>query len=204
MSKVLDKVRPSQKYSAFNKVGPLKIKLSDLVVVSTNPGKIKEINLILGTNHKVSTIDIQEIQSLDLDEVITSKAKAAFEKLKKPVLVTDVSLEIEALGGLPGPFVKYFLKTLGPEKTVSLIKGRSTKTKVTDAIAVYDGKGLKIFKGIIYGSLTKKARGKLGFGFDKVFIPNGFKKTYAEMSASEKNKISHRAKALKKLKKYLT
>lgn len=178
--------------------------LKDLVVVTSNKNKLAEINEILGTNHKVSTIDIQEIQSLDLDEVITSKAKAAFEKLKKPVLVTDVSLEIEALGGLPGPFAKFFLNTLGAEKTVKLIKGKLTNTKVTDAVAIYDGKNLKIFKGTIPGYLVSKPRGKQGFGFDVVFIPKGHKKTYAEMTTKEKNKISHRAKALKKLKKYLT
>ena len=178
-------------------------KLSDLVVVTSNSGKLQEINEILGTNHKVSTIDIPEIQSLDRSQVIASKAKAAYQKIKKPVLVTDVSLEIGSLGGLPGPFVKFFLKTLGAEKTASLIKGKNTKTKVTDAIAIYDGKTLKIFKGIVYGHLVPKSRGKHGFGFDFVFIPLGHTKTYSQMSPAEKNKISHRALALKKLKKYL-
>lgn len=180
-----------------------KIKISDLVVITSNKGKLSEINEILGTNHKVSTIDVPEIQSLDLDEVIIAKAKAAYEKIKKPVLVTDVSLEIKALNGLPGPFVKYFLMTLGAEKTVKLIKGKNTKTKVIDAVAIYDGRTLKVFKGEAYGHLIDKARGKHGFGFDFVFIPDGFSKTYAQMSPAEKNKISHRALALKKLKKYL-
>lgn len=180
-----------------------KIRSSDIVVVTSNKNKLEEINKILGTNHQASTLDIPEIQSLDLDEVITAKAKAAFEKIKKPVLVTDVSLEIEALGGLPGPFVKFFLNTIGAEKTVKLIKNKVTRTKVTDAVAIYDGKSLKIFKGTIHGRLVSKARGTQGFGFDVVFIPENHKKTYAEMTAKEKNKISHRAKALKKLKKYL-
>ncbi|MBI2598648.1 non-canonical purine NTP pyrophosphatase [Candidatus Curtissbacteria bacterium] len=181
-----------------------KFKLKDLVVVTSNSHKLQEINEILGTNHKVSKIDVPEIQSLDLDEVITAKAKAAYEKIKKPVLVTDVSLQIESLDGLPGPFVKYFLKTLGAEKTVSLIKSKNTRTKVTDALAIYDGRTLKIFKGMIHGHLVPKAKGNQGFGFDVVFVPNGFKKTYAQMSPVEKNKISHRALALKKLKKYLS
>ena len=180
-----------------------KIKLSDIVVVTSNPNKLREINEILGTNHQVSSLGIPEIQSLDLDEVITAKAEAAFEIIKKPVLVTDVSLEIEALGGLPGPFVKFFLNTLGAEGTVKLIKGKGTETKVTDAVAIYDGKSLKIFKGTIDGLMARKARGKQGFGFDVVFIPKGHKKTYAQMSPEEKNKISHRALALKKLKAFL-
>lgn len=180
-----------------------KIKLSEIVVVTSNKGKIAEINAILGTNHKVSTLDIPEIQSLDLDEVITSKAKAAYEKIKKPVLVTDVSLEIEGLNGLPGPFVKFFLKTLGEEKTVQLVKG-SRKTKVTDAVAIYDGKTLKVFRGTVWGRVIPKSKGTQGFGFDFVFIPDGYNKTYSQMPTALKNKISHRAEALKKLKKYLS
>lgn len=180
-----------------------KLKLSDIVVVTSNKGKIAEINAILGTNHKISTIDVPEIQSLDLDEVITAKAKSAYEKIKKPVLVTDVSLEIEGLNGLPGPFVKFFLKTLGEEKTVKLVKG-SKKTKVTDAVAIYDGKTLKIFKGVVWGKVIPKSKGTNGFGFDFVFIPDGYHKTYSQMPTALKNKISHRAKALEKLKAYLT
>lgn len=180
-----------------------KIKLKDLVVVTSNEGKVSEINAILGTNHKVSAIDVPEIQSLNLDEVITAKAKAAYEKIKKPILVGDVSMEIEALGSLPGPFVKYFLNTLGTVGTVALLKGKSTKTKVTDVVAIYDGKATKIFKGVIWGTLVPKDRGTNGFGFDKVFIPNGHTLTLAQMPSSLKNTISHRALALKKLKKYL-
>lgn len=180
-----------------------KIKLENLVVVTSNAGKIAEINDILGINHQISTIDIPEIQSLDLDVVIAAKAKAAYAKIKKPVLVTDVSLEIEGLGGLPGPFVKFFLKTLGEEKTVQLIKG-SKRTKVTDAVAIYDGKTLKIFKGTVWGKVVPKSRGKNGFGFDFVFIPDGHNKTYSQMPTSLKNQISHRAEALKKLKVYLS
>lgn len=178
------------------------MKLSDLVVVTSNIGKAGEINDILGTNHQVSNIDIPEIQSLSLDEVITAKAKAAWQKIKKPVLVTDVSLEIAGLGGLPGPFVKFFLKTLGAEETVQLVKG-SRRTKVTDAVAIYDGKILKIFKGTIWGKVIPIAKGNNGFGFDFVFIPNGCYQTYAQMPQSLKNKISHRARALQKLKRYL-
>lgn len=181
-----------------------KLKLSDLVIVTSSPHKLAEIDEILGTNHKVSRIDIPEIQSLNLDEVIRDKAQKAYQILKKPVLVEDISFEMKALNGLPATFIKFFLKTLGTEGTVALTYGKDTKTKVTAAVAIYDGKSLKIFKGSIWGTLSKKDRGKYGFGFDKVFIPNGASLTLAQMPPSVKNKISHRAKALMKLKKYLT
>jgi len=180
-----------------------KLKLFDLVVVTSSPDKLAEINEILGTNHKVSKVDIPEIQSLDLDEVIENKAKSAYQKIKKPVLVEDVSFEIKAFGGLPGTFIKFFLKTLGTEGTVAFVKGEDTTTKVTAAVAIYDGKNLKIFKGTIYGTLSPRDRGEYGFGFDKVFIPKGYNKTLAQMPPSLKNKISHRAKVLGMVKKYL-
>ena len=145
-----------------------------------------------------------EIQSLDLDEVIIHKVKSAYAKIKKPVLVEDISLEIKVLKGLPGTFIKFFLKTLGTEGTVALVKGKKTDTKVTASAAIFDGKNLKIFKGSILGTLSPKNRGENGFGFDKVFIPRGYKKTYAQMPQSLKNKISHRGKVLKKVKLYLT
>lgn len=179
-----------------------KTKLEDLVVVTSNSNKLTEINQILGTDHKVSTIDIPEIQSLDLDEVISAKAKAAYEKLKKPVLVEDVSLEIKALKHLPGTFVKFFLNTLSTEGTVKLLGRNKTDTKIIGAAAIFDGRDLKIFKGTVYGTLSSKDKGSNGFGFDKVFIPKGYTKTFAQMPPELKNKISHRALALKKVKNY--
>jgi len=180
-----------------------KLKLSDLVVVTSSPDKLAEINEILGTNHKVSKLDIPEIQSLDLDEVISHKAKEAYKKIKKPILVEDVSFEVGALKGLPGTFIKFFLKTLGTEGTVALVEGKNTNTKVTTAAAIYDGKNLKVFEGTIYGTLSPKDKGRYGFGFDKVFIPKGYKQTLAQMPPSLKNKIAHRAKALRKVLAYL-
>lgn len=179
------------------------MKLKDLTVVTSNKNKLAEINSILGTNHRVSSVDVPEIQSLDLDEVITAKAKAAYAKIGKPVLVTDVSLEIEKLKGLPGTFVKFFIQTLGTTGTVRFLGKGIHKAKATDAVAIYDGKTLKIFKGTVVGTLASKDRGDAGFGFDKVFVPYGYKKTWAQLPDNVKNKISHRAKALRKLKKYL-
>lgn len=178
------------------------MRISDLTIVTTSKDKLAEINQILGTNHQVSKLDIPEIQSLDLNKVITNKAKAAFNLVKKPVLVEDISLEIKALKGLPGTFIKFFLHTLGTEGTVALVKGKKTDTKVTAAVAIYDGRKFKIFKGIVYGTLSPKNKGKHGFGFDKVFIPKGYNQTFGEMPSVLKNRISHRAIVLQKVKKY--
>lgn len=180
------------------------MRLSDLTIVTTNRNKLAEINEILGTNHTVSKLDIPEIQSIDLDEVITHKAEDTYKKVKKPILVEDISLEIKALNGLPGTFVKFFLQKLGTEGTVGLIGKSKTDTQVTAAVAIYDGQNLKIFKGTVRGTLSQKNRGEYGFGFDKVFIPEGYTQTYAQMPPALKNRISHRALALYKVKKFLS
>lgn len=177
--------------------------LDKIVFVTSNKNKAREIVEILGPNVKIRKLDIPEIQSLNIDEVITAKAKAAYQIVKKPVIVEDVSFEIEALGGLPGTFIKFFMQRLGTEGTVKLIGNAKSDTTVTATMAVYDGSRLKIVKGVDHGTLSKKDRGSSGFAFDHIFIPNGYKKTYAEMPQELKNKISHRAKALKQLKKYL-
>ena len=179
------------------------MKLSEITVVTTSADKLTEINQILGTNHKVSTVDIPEIQSLNLDEVITDKARKAYQIVKKPVLVEDISFEIKDLKNLPGTFIKFFLQTLGTEGTVALVRNNDTTTKVTAAVAIYNGKNLKIFKGEIWGTLSPRDRGHYGFGFDKIFIPKGYNQTLGEMPPSLKNQISHRAKALKKVKAFL-
>lgn len=182
----------------------MKVRLQDIVVVTSNKNKVSEINEILGTNHQVSKIDIPEIQSLDLNKVVTYKAKEAYRRIKKPVLVEDISFNIHALKGLPGPFVKFFMQTLGTEGTAKLVGKTKTDTTVVAAVAIYDGKELKIFKGEVLGTLSRENRGTSGFYFDRIFIPKGYKQTYAEMPPSLKNIISHRAKALRKLKKYLS
>ena len=181
----------------------IKDRLNKFIFVTSNKNKVREVTEILGSNIIIRELELTEIQSLDLDLVVSEKAKEAYAKIKKPVLVEDISLEIQALNGLPGTFVKFFLERLGTEGTVELVGKSKSDTTVTAAVAIYDGKILKIFKSTISGTLSKKDKGKNGFGFDKVFIPKGYKQTYAQMSSSLKNKISHRAKVLKKVKAYL-
>ncbi len=177
--------------------------LKDLTFVTSNKNKVREIGQILGPEVRIRELDISEIQSLDLDQVVSAKAKAAFQVVKKPVVVEDVSFEIEALNGLPGTFIKFFMQRLGSEKTACLVGHEKTNTTVTAAVALYDGIKLKIFKGVTHGTLSKKDRGTSGFAFDHIFIPKGHKKTFAEMNAELKNKISHRAKAFRKLKRFM-
>lgn len=169
-----------------------------LTLVSGNKGKLTEWQRILPTDIKleIHDVDIAEIQSLDPEEIVADKARRAYEQLQTPVIVEDVSAGIEKLGWLPGPFIKFFFKQLGEGALFTLAGKPGEPARVSCAIAYYDGKNLLTIKTENYGVVVEP-RGANGFGFDKVFIPNGSTKTYGEMTDEEKDAVSHRAKAIK-------
>lgn len=160
-------------------------------------------HLKIKVDHK--KLDIDEIQSLDLDEVVTKKAKAAYAIIKSPVLVEDVSLVYNALGRLPGPLIKWFLEELDNAGLCRLInhykKDRSAIARV--AFCYFDGNELKVFNAQIKGSIAAHPRGEKGFGWDPIFIPEGFNQTWAEMDEKDAGASSMRKVALEKFEKYL-
>jgi XTP/dITP diphosphohydrolase len=149
-------------------------------------------------------LDLKEIQSLDLEEVVKDKAERAYEIVKFPVLVEDVSLTFKELKSLPGPLIKWFLETLGNEgicKLASNFKSREALAEVK--FAVRDEKGVHTFTGSMAGAIADKPRGKTGFGWDPIFIPQGYTKTWAEMTDNEREKTSMRKIALGQLSIFL-
>ena len=144
--------------------------------------------------------DIPEIQSVDISKVVEDKVKRAYDMIKKPVIAEDTGLFCQDLQGLPGAFVKFFEKTIGYKKLCSLI-GRNRKAVARTAIGYCDGKVTKSFVGEIKGKIAPRPAGKAGFGWDAIFIPDGSKKTFGQMSAEEKNMISMRKVAIEKFKK---
>lgn len=175
-----------------------------LVFVTGNKEKAEEAKAILGIPVEIREIKhLSELQSMDMDEIVREKAKAAFEILKTPLIVDDVAFYIEAWKGFPGPFVRFMLpmEVEGILKTLENESNR--KVLLCCGIGYHDGHNVHVFVGKIKGKVSKEARGKRHFGFDPIFIPNGRKMTYAEMGFKEKNLVSHRAKALEMLKKFL-
>jgi non-canonical purine NTP pyrophosphatase (RdgB/HAM1 family) len=160
-------------------------------------------HLKIEVDHK--KLDIDEIQSLDLNEVVTKKAKSAYKILKSPVLVEDVSLIFNALGHLPGPLIKWFLEELDNSGLCRLInhynKDRSAVARV--AFCYYDGKESKVFDAEIKGKIAAHPRGEKGFGWDPIFIPDGYEQTWAEMDEKDAGASSMRKVALEKFEKYL-
>ena len=164
-----------------------------IYVVTGNPHKLASFERHLKDySFKSVDIDLPEIQSLDSHAIITDKVERAYDEVGKPVLVEDVSVALEALNGLPGPFIKFFEERMGPDAIFQLVTGKSLAATVTSTIGYYDGSKLIITQGVVHGTAVA-ARGENDWGFDACFLPDGQTKTYGEMTFAEKDAISHRS-----------
>ena len=170
--------------------------------VTSNYSKLKEFQEMLKMRLERFDADLDEIQAIDVEKVVEHKARQAYQLLKAPVIVEDTGLYCEGLGGLPGALTKWFEKALGNARIASLV-GRQRHAVARTAICYTQGREYHIFTGSVEGSIARSPRGKNGFGWDSIFVPRGKRKTFAQMTAQEKNTISMRRKALEKLKKFL-
>lgn len=149
-------------------------------------------------------LDLPEIQSLDLNAVVEDKARRAYGIIKSPVLVEDVSLSFTALQSLPGPLIKWFLEALGNDGLCTMLNTHHDRSAVAKvAFAVCDESGVHVFDGAVEGTIAPTPRGETNFGWDPIFIPNGYTKTWAEMTPNEKHETSMRKIALEKLTTFL-
>lgn len=173
-----------------------------MIFVTGNHQKLKEFEEILGFKLNHSDLDLDEIQSAEVEEVARHKAKQAYEILKQPVIVEDTGLYFEELNGLPGALIKMFVKKLPLDKICSLV-GENRKARAMTCICFFDGEEIKTFIGETEGEIAKEPRGTNGFGWDPIFIPRGYEKTFAELSDEEKTARFMRKEAIKKLKAHL-
>ncbi len=166
-----------------------------------NANKLREVNEILGRSLEQIAVELYEPQGLDVAEVIREKAEDAFHKTGKFVLVEDTALEFLAWNGLPGALIKWFLETVGNEGLLKMLVGVENRRAIAKtAVGFFDGNKSHVFVGEIEGMISKTVRGSGGFGWDPIFIPDGFDKSFAEMTSEEKNAVSMRRHALEKMK----
>lgn len=179
--------------------------MADIIFITGNQHKADYLAKWLGMPVAHRKVDLDEIQSLELREVVEDKARRAYEVVKKPVLVEDVALTFHALGRLPGTYIKWFLEELDTDGLCKILQGYDDRS-ATAAImyGVFDGQTFHFFDAAIPGQVAETPRGELGFGWNSVFIPDGSDKTYAEMTDDELKPFSHRAMAVAKLREFLT
>lgn len=172
-------------------------KSSDLFFVSSNENKYREAHEILagfGVSAGFICSSLEEIQSDSLREIAEKKARDAFERFGKPVIVEDDGLFIDGLGGFPGPFSSYVFQTIGNGGILRLLK-RDRKARFVSVISFCSGGVSKSFEAELFGSIADSPRGS-GWGYDPIFVPKDASRTFAELP--EKNSVSHRYRALKK------
>lgn len=187
----------------------------ELVFATNNQHKLKELQAILGD--KIRLLSLKDIGCFEeipeeqpsLEGNARQKALYVFEKYGYPCFADDTGLEIYALNGDPGVYSARFA---GPEKDANsnmekvlgrLEKINNRKARFRTVIALITGDQEELFEGIVEGEIITEKRGDSGFGYDPIFLPDGFDKTFAEMELADKNTISHRGRAVQKLIIYL-
>jgi inosine triphosphate pyrophosphatase len=159
-----------------------------VMFITSNPDKAAYLQKMLGVSVGHHKVDLDELQSMSLNEIVTHKVMQAYEITHSPVLVEDVSLGLDDFDGLPGPFIKYFVHSAGGLENLCRMADvlPSRKATASCVFGYYDGDRLELVRGELHGTIAEHPRGTNGFGWDAIFCPDGFEgKTRAELTASD-------------------
>lgn len=186
-----------------------------LYFASQNKNKIREISALLPDGNEVLGID--DVTSHELEETGDTLEANALQKAifvanatGHPAFADDTGLEVDALNGAPGVMsARYAGEEKSAEaniqKLMSELAGKSNRNaQFRTVIAYVNGNDQQLFEGKVEGKIIESPRGNEGFGYDPVFVPEGSNKTFAEMTLEEKNRFSHRARAVNRLVEFLT
>lgn len=186
--------------------------LKELVIASHNKGKIAEFEKMLAplgvkiySANDLNLPDVEET-GITFAENAILKAEALAKISGKPCLADDSGLCVDALGGRPGVYSARYAPNRDFDKAIVMLVNEIKESKSDDWSAHFScvlalkrpNKEIELFEGRVDGKIIEHRRGENGFGFDPVFVPDGYEKTFAEMSADDKKKISHRGRAVEK------
>ncbi len=151
--------------------------------------------MLLGEHLQSTALDLPELQTEDIEEIVRGKVRAAFTELQTPVLVEDVSYSLGALKNFPGTFIKFWEKGGMHEAIQPFLRENGDRSATaTCCIGYKDAEREIVVLGIVNGKNVERSEGE-GWGFDYYFMPDGFDQTFAQMGPEEKIKISHRHSA---------
>ena len=179
------------------------MKKDKIYFITGNKNKFLEVKAILPYVEQLE-LDLEEIQEIDAHKIIEAKMQEAKKHHKGNFIIEDTSLYLDCLNGLPGPLIKWFLQKLGNGGIYKIVeKFGDNKAEAKTLIGFSDNSGnIQFFQGIVKGEIVKPS-GETSFGWDPIFQPKGYKKTFQEMTKEEKNKISMRSMAVNRLKDFL-
>jgi XTP/dITP diphosphohydrolase len=189
--------------------------MKTLLFASTNINKLKEVQQITGEDYNIKGLreinflgEIPETQDT-IEGNALQKAQFLYERIKTNCFADDTGLEVEALNGAPGVHSARYAgeskdDTANVNKLLKELKGKTNrKARFKTVIALIFKDKEYTFEGIINGHIAEAPKGDSGFGYDPVFIPDNYDKSFAELDSEEKNRISHRALAVQKLADFL-
>ncbi len=171
--------------------------------ITGNKNKFAEVKAILPQIEQLD-IELPEIQELDSHKIIEAKLQAAFQHMQGEFIVEDTSLYFEGLNGFPGPLIKWLSQAIGNDGLVNLTQKLGNDQVVAKTIIGYakSPNEIHFFEGEVWGKIVP-ITAESTFGWDPIFVPEGYEKSFAEMTADEKGEISMRQLAANKLKEYL-
>ena len=176
--------------------------------VTTNEGKFKEVfDRLLGRGIRIEHLDrsYPEIQADSLEKIVRFGATVLDDEVRGDYLIDDSGLFVDALNGFPGPYSAYAYKRIGSKGILRLLEGVRVRAATFETVFLLrKGGEHHAFRGECRGTIADAERGKGGFGYDPIFIPEGEARTFAEMSLKEKNLYSHRSRAVDALLEFLT
>lgn len=177
--------------------------MKQVTFITGNQSKADYLAKYLGHPIAHKKVDQDELQSLDLRTIVEHKARQAYAILGSPVLVEDVSLEFSALGRLPGAFIKFFQEELGESGLIDLLHDLDRSATARCVFAYFDGREVGFFEGSINGTIAKKPAGSNGFGWDRIFIPDGYSVTRAELNDEDYEKVYLAIKPIAAIREFL-
>ena len=167
--------------------------------VTSRPEKAEEARR-LGFDVERLELDLPETQAIDPGEVVERKAREAFARLERPVIVEDSGLAVRAWSGFPGALVKWIEKSAGVGAIPKMLAGwDENRATACCVVAYFDGSTLVAGRGECEGTIAREPRGASGFGWDSIFAPEGSPETFAEMGPERKDRVSHRRRAWESL-----
>jgi XTP/dITP diphosphohydrolase len=173
-----------------------------IVLVTQNKHKLAELTPLFKEYNipfETTTLEKFEIRSTDVEEIAGAAARHAFMTLGRPVVLDDTGFFVSALKDFPGAYAAFALKSIGYQGILKLLEDvEDRRARFVTAVGFYDGTHLKTFVGEMHGTISNEPSGSEGFGYDPIFIPEGFTKTYADLTFEEKISISHRSRAFRK------
>lgn len=181
--------------------------MTKVTFITGNENKAALLAKLLDMEIDYHKLNLDEIQALNPEEIVEHKVRQAYEILKRPVLVEDTCMGLDELGGLPGPFIKFFIEQAdGAEKICRMADGlKSRRATATVTFGYYDGERLELIQNKVHGDIPKHpGEPRSGFGWDTVFVQDGYDGVVrSELEEVEYEKLYRAAKPIDKVRVFL-